>query len=140
MRHVFREDYILRIIQQVADFLARIAGHNRKREFDQAVDEASRAWTEILDVPRELVDVVDTPTLAGMLREPDRMRAAAQLLVEEARAVAGRGDPLGAGQRYRRAFELVLEARAIDPRDSDDAALLELSREVPPGMIDTPYR
>jgi hypothetical protein len=137
---VFREDYILRIIQQMADFLARIAGHNRKREFDKAVSEASRAWAEVLDVPRELVEVLDTPTLAGMLGDPDKMRLASQLLVEEARAVAGKGDPLGAAQRYRRAFELLLEARAVDPRDSDDAALLELSREVPPGVIDERYR
>lgn len=137
---MFRQDYLLRMIEQLADFLARMAGHNRKREFDKTIEEASRAWTELLDVPRELVDVLDTPTLAATLREPAKMRAAAQLLVEEARAIAGKGDPLGAGQRYRRAYELMLEARAIDPRDADDEALLELSREVPPGTIDPRYR
>jgi hypothetical protein len=54
----FRDDYILRLIQQVADFLARIAGHDRNQDFAAAVSEAERAWTEVLGVPRELVDVL----------------------------------------------------------------------------------
>jgi hypothetical protein len=137
---VFRQDYLLRLIEQIAAALARMVGHNRKREYEHAISEASHAWSDVLGVPREVVDVVDTPTLAGMLREPDKMRAAAQLLVEEARAVAGKGDPLGGGTRYRRALELVLEARAIDPTDADDAMVLELSREVPPNMLDARYR
>jgi hypothetical protein len=136
----FRDDYILRLIKQVADFLARIAGHNRKQDFAAAVSEAERAWSEVLGVPRELVDVLDSPELAKHLRDPEKMRVAGQLLVAEARAVAGKGDPLGAGMRYRRALEMFCEARALDPTDADDAAILELSREVPPSSIDERYR
>jgi len=126
---VLRDDYLMRLIRQLVDFVARIAGHNRRGEHDQALAEAARAWDDLLDVPRELVDITDTPTLAGMLREPEKMRAAAQLLIEEGRAFAGKRDPATATMRYRKALELYLEARVLAPDPADDAILFELSRE-----------
>jgi len=130
----------MRLIKQVAEFLARIAGHTKRREYDAAIGEANRAWTDVLDIPRELVDRLDGPTLASMLRDPDKMRFAAQLLIEEAKAYAGKKDPMTAAMCYRHAFGLYLEARALAPTDADDAALFELSRVVPPGQIDPRYR
>jgi hypothetical protein len=75
-----------------------------------------------------------------MLREPARIRAAARLSCEEGRALAATGDPLYAALRYRRALELLLEARAIDPNGHDDAALVELARLVPSATLDPRYR
>lgn len=137
---MIREDYIMRLIKQLADAIARMAGFNRKRDYDAALAESERAWTDLLGVPRELVEVVDTSTLAGMLRDPEKMRAAAELLIEEARALTGKADPLNAAMRSRRAIELYLEARAIDPRPTDDASILELSRVVPAAHLDPRYR
>jgi hypothetical protein len=135
-----REDYIMRLIKQLADAIARMAGFNRKRDWDAALAESERAWSDLLDVPRGVVEVVDTPTLASMLREPEKMRAAAELLIAEARALTGKGDPLNAAVQSRRAIELYLEAHAIDPRETDDAAILELSRVVPAEHLDPRYR
>ena len=139
---MIREDYIIRLIRQFAEFLARIAGHTKRREYDAALEEADRAWTNVLEVPRELVDRVDSPTLAAQsaARAREVPGSAARLLTEEASAYAGKRDPLHAGMCYRRAYELYLEARAIDPTDADDAAIFELSRLVPPGEIDPRYR
>jgi tetratricopeptide (TPR) repeat protein len=137
---VFREDYLMRLIHQLADFIAHIAGLNHKGEHDKALAAADQAWGKLLDAPRELIDAVDTPTLAGMLREPAKLRAAARLCYEEGRALAGKGDPLHAGIRYRRAMELILEARAIDPSAEDDGTILELSRLVPTHTLDPRYR
>jgi hypothetical protein len=75
-----------------------------------------------------------------MLHTPEKMRVAAQLLHEEGRALAGTGDPLHAAVRHRRAMELILEARAIEPSDQDDAILMELSRLVPIATLDPRYR
>ncbi|MBA3455879.1 MAG: hypothetical protein H0T42_22470 [Deltaproteobacteria bacterium] len=125
-----RSDYLMRLLRQLVDFIARIAGYNRRGEHDKALAEAARAWDDLLDVPRELVDVTDTPTLASMLREPQMMRAAAQILIEEGKAFAGKSDPMTAALRYRKALELYIEARAIAPEADDDNVMFELSRDV----------
>lgn len=125
-----RSDYLMRLVRQLVDFLARISGYNRRGEHDKALAEAARAWDDLLDVPRELVDVTDTPTLAGMLRDPAKMRAAAQILIEEGKAFAGKRDPMTASLRYRKALELYLEARVIAPEPGDDPVMFELSRDV----------
>ncbi len=138
---VFRDDYLMRLIKQLADFIARAAGFNRKGEHEKALQETARAWSELLhDIPHELVDVVDTATLASMLREPQRMRVAAQLLVEEGRALRGKGDPPTASMRTKRAIELYLEARAISPEADDQSMIFELSREVHGNQLDERYR
>ncbi|HTM21153.1 MAG TPA: hypothetical protein VL172_11610, partial [Kofleriaceae bacterium] len=95
---------------------------------ERALDEIGRGYEELLGMPPGLADRIDARTMAHMLRRPDKMRAAAALSVEEGHAYKALRDPLHAVARYRRAHELYLEARAIDPRDGDDAALLELSR------------
>lgn len=137
---MFRQDYLLRMIEQLAAAIARLAGFNDRGEHDKALVAADQSWGKLLDAPLELIRAVDTPTLAAMLREPAKIRAAAQLVYEEGRALAGKGDPLHAALRYRRAMELVLEARAIDRDEQDDAVLFELSRLVPSDTLDRRYR
>ena len=85
----------MRVIRQLAEAIARVAGFADKHDYDAALDEAGRAW-DLLGVPRELVDRVDGPTLASLLREPAKLRAAAELLVAEAKAYAGKRDPMHA--------------------------------------------
>lgn len=129
----------MRLIQQLADTIARIAGLNRASQHDLALTQIYKAWDKLLDAPRGLIDAVDTATLAQMLREPARMRIAAQLFYEEGRALAGKALPVRAELRYRRALALMLEARAADPAGlsaQDDAALLELSRLASAGTPD----
>lgn len=130
----------MRLIAQLAEALRRIIKRERAGEREAADDEVRRAWDELLGVPRELVEVTDGPTLASLLRDPARQRAAAELLAEEARVRGGRGDPLHATVLYRRALELVLEARAADPQPGDDNMVLELSRHLPASELDARYR
>lgn len=128
---MYRQDYLMRMIQQLAESIARAAGFNRAGDHDKALAATARAWDELLDAPREVIATASAATLATLLRDPARMRAAAQLSYEEGRACDGKSDPRGAQLHYRRALELVREARARQPSDSDDAAMLELSRLVP---------
>ena len=138
---MLREDYIIRLIKQLGAFLARIAGRRNAGDYDGALAEAGKAWDDLIgQPPRELVDVLDTATLAGLLKEPAKMRVAAQLLVEEGRAHAGKQDPVHAAMCYRRAWELYLEARVIEPSEDDVAAISELARLVPANQLDPRYR
>lgn len=130
---MIREDYLIRLIRQATEVIARAAGFSTRRRYDDAVDALARGWDELLGTPRDLLEVVDDATLADLLREPARMRVAAGLLGEEARAVAGKGDPVHAAVLSRRAMRLFAAASALEPSADDDAHILELSRAVVPG-------
>ena len=54
---MFRQDYILRLIEQLGEALRRMAGLNRKGEHAAALADLDAAWAR-LDVPRELVEVL----------------------------------------------------------------------------------
>ena len=138
---MLRDDYIIRLIKQLGAVLAKIVGKRKAGDYEAALQEAGKGWDDVIgQPPRELVEIVDTQTLAEMLKEPAKMRAAAQLLIEEGRVHALRNDPLHAAICYRRAWELYLEARLIEPSDDDAAVMSELSRLVPANQLDVRYR
>src|SRR5262245_56358987 len=101
---MLREDYIMRIIRQLGEFLARIVRKREKGDLAGALQEAERAYDGLFDVPREIADSVDTATLVGLLKHAEVVRAAANLFWEEGRIYKGKGDPLTAFLRYRRAL------------------------------------
>src|SRR5262245_27161250 len=120
---MFREDYLIRMFQEIAEALARIAGLNRRRQYDSALQDAGRTWDELFDVPRDLAERLDTRTLVGMLREPAKMRAASQLIAAEARTHEAKADGASAKVCFRRALALRLEAREREPRPEDEDAI-----------------
>jgi hypothetical protein len=136
---MFREDYLIRLIKQFAEAIAALAGLRRAGKHQEALAAADRLHGELLTVPREMAEMLDTPALARLLGRPDKMRAAAMLFWEEGHIYKAKGDPLTARSRYKRAFELVLEARAIEPSPDDDGAILELARLVPGRDLDPRY-
>jgi hypothetical protein len=137
---VQREDFIERMIRQLAEALARIAGRTANGKLEEALAESDRAWTDLLDVPRDLIERLDGPTLAQLLADPMKMRIAGELLAAEARVHQAKGNPVHALLCNKRAFELFLEARALDPEPRDEAAILELARLIPKTEIDPRYR
>ena len=136
---MIREDYLIRQIKLVAEALARMLKLRTAAKYDEALAQADSLYEE-LGIPRGLHEVVDTPTLASMLRTADGMRMAAQLQVEEGHIYKAKGDPVTAFMKYKRAHELMLEARALEPAETDDTMLLELARLAPGYMLDARYR
>lgn len=137
---MIREDYVMRLVRQFAEFLARVSGLRKNGDLEAALDASRRYQTDLLELPPGLGEAVDTPTLASLLRRPDKIRAAAFLFWEEGHIYKAKRDPLTAFARYRRALELFLEARALDPCEDDESAILELSRQVPAEDLAPPYR
>jgi len=116
-------------LKQLAAAIARIAGLNEQAAHDKALAAADQTWSDLLGIPPELAVSIDSATLVGMLRDPEKIRLAARLLHEQARAFAAQGDPARAQLRYRRAMELLLEARALDANEpTADAAAIEALR------------
>ena len=138
---VLRDDYIGRMIRQLAQFVAKISGLARSRTISGAFDEVARAWTELLDVPRELVERARRADAGADARRSGkdacRRRAARRRGEGSAPRTATSSTRCNASKR---AFELFLEARAIDPQASDDVAILELARVIPPNEIDPRYK
>lgn len=136
-----REDYLIRLIRQFVQFLARIVGLREKGDFQGALAMTQRAWDDYVGQPRELLDVVDSKTYADLLRDPDKSRIAAKLLIEEGHSRTGTGDPVHATVCYVRALELLLEARARGSQDKADDELFDmLARLVPVNQLDERYR
>ena len=126
-----REDYVIRLIRQFVDAIARIAGFRKRGEYQRALIEVGQAWEE-LGVPHELVLATDGATLAELLRDPEKQRVAAHLLAEEAHVVQAKGDPLHAGALRMRAVELLARARDRDVNAHDEVLLVELGRLLAP--------
>lgn len=131
---MLREDYVIRLIRQFVDVLARIAGFRKRGEYERAQVEIGRAWDE-LGVPRDLVLATDLATAASLFRDADQQRVAAQLLAEDAHVMQAKGDPLHAAAMRRRAIELLMHARDAQAREDDDACIVELARHIPPGAL-----
>jgi hypothetical protein len=136
---MIREDYLMRLIRQMAEAIARIVKLRDAGKVEEALTGIERLYDD-LGIPRDLIPVVDSTTLAGMLGRGEKIRAAAMLLWEEGHLYKAKGDPLSAFQCYRKAHELFLEARALEPIADDDNAILELSRIVPASQLDARYR
>jgi hypothetical protein len=139
---MFEDDYILRAVKQLGAAIARIAGLNDQAEHDEALAAADQTWSDLLGIPAGLAASIDSRTLAGMLREPAKIRLAARLVHEQARALSAQGDAVRAAVRYRRAMELLLEARALDTNEDaqDRVAFQALSAVVPLETLLPRYR
>lgn len=138
---MFREDYLIRLIRQFAEALRKLAGLRERGEHTAALRTSGELYDELTTVPRAMSDTLDTPTFAALLGSAEKQRVMAMLFWEEGRIYTATGDPLTAAARYRRAHELFLEARALEPgHPSDDSAILELSRVAPARDLAPRYR
>jgi hypothetical protein len=136
---MFQNDYVMRLIKQVVQAIARMLTLSNEGSYDEAMRQAETAW-ELLGVPEELTTIVDSATLADMLRHPEKIRAASDLSRQQGDVIKAKRDPITAVSHYRRALELALEARARDPRDEDYETIRELVKRVPQEYLPPEYQ
>jgi hypothetical protein len=94
----FRQDFLMRMVEQLTAVIARMLGLRKSGRAAQAVAEAERGY-DLLGLPSGLVDVLSAPALAELLASPEKIRLVADLLEEEAASLETLGDPRAAQKR-----------------------------------------
>jgi hypothetical protein len=87
---VQRQDYIERLIAQIADAIAHILGLAKSGRPEEAEHALTATWSSVLGLRRADVDHLDASTLRALLGE--KRLAAASLLDAEADLRRSRGD------------------------------------------------
>src|SRR5262245_61818496 len=95
------------MLQQLAEALARIAKLGREGRNEQAEEELAQACGQLLGVEHAVLTAADVPTAVMLLRDPEKVRAYADLLETEAQLLALRGDDAAAAKRRERAAALL---------------------------------
>lgn len=114
----FEKDYLGRQVKQLAEAVARTlfgAGADSARDVDAARDKVRRACGEILGIDHMVLDLLDVPSAAIMLRDPHRIGAYAEILEAEAELHRRAGDARMADAQRQRAEALRVRAEAKDP-------------------------
>jgi len=125
---VFRDDYVMRQIQQAMEAVARAFGALAGARREEAFEELDQAYDALLEHNRGMMDVVDTATLARLVGSPERVRALAKVSKADGDLRAELGDEVAAARAQARALALLRIAHAEDPDDEDADLLAELER------------
>ena len=123
-----RDDYLLRMIEQIFRLIRRILALKRGGRVDEALAEVQAARAELFGPAADLLPRLDAETAAQVLSTPARIVAWARLLREEAALHRLRGDEERAGACERQAAAIAAEAVRRDP-EAARAALARLDAE-----------
>jgi hypothetical protein len=124
-----RKDYILRMIEQLTEAIARVVGLKEAGKLDEALQLARETAGGIFGPLLRTLDEVDSATAANLMGDGDKVSAYAALLAEQADIHERRGDARRARADHRRALEMYLErARLAPPLDDRARAAIEALR------------
>lgn len=110
---MFQRDYIMRAVQQAAEALARALKLLLKKKDDEA-EQALVEGYAALGIDRELLLLLDAPSLRSQLADDAKVAMAARLLLGDAEVRQARGDSKGALRRLRAAIRLADQLPAKD--------------------------
>jgi hypothetical protein len=90
---MYSRDYILKLVQQLAQVLARVTGLKEKGEPDKAAAVINEAYKELLGLDRSYVAGLETSTMIPALKDQhhltnEQLEVLAKLLYEDASIVA----------------------------------------------------
>lgn len=122
-----REDYMLRMIREAVQAVARLAGLRREGRFATAREDIAHAKTLIAGDAGPVLDRLDPATTAHLLGDPRRTLVYAQLLAEEAALESVAGGDARAGWARGRALALAEILAALpEPPTGVEELLAEL--------------
>ena len=133
---MLEQDYILRMIKQLGEAIARIAGLAERGRHAEALELADEACRELLGIQPELLGQMDPLSAAEMLGNIAHIRVYVALLKQIGEVQAHAGDEVLAASTYGRALTVGLEGIQVvgtrDPGTVDDlralATLIDLDR------------
>ncbi len=126
-----QRDYILRMIEQLAEAMARIVGARKAGDLHQARQLLRETADGLFGPLCGMLEKVDAASAAMLLADGEKIRAYAALVVEEANILEQEGELGRAKSLRRRALDLYLEAVAKKAtlRESDHAAMRRLREQ-----------
>jgi hypothetical protein len=119
-----RQDYLMRMIEQIIQVLTRVIALGRAGDFHEALAQLRTANELLLGPFSEVLPRLDSASAAQMLGNPDQLLAYARLISAEAEVRRMMGDAAAADGLAQRALELALEARGRGAADREAAAEL----------------
>src|SRR5688500_16120146 len=108
---LFENDYIKRLVKQVAELAERLGGLRQEQRIDDALEEMRDAYGRILATDAEMLHLLDAASAARMLRDAATMKTYADLLCEEAKLHDLAGNTSRALARRSRALAIFEQAR-----------------------------
>lgn len=106
-----QQDYLLRMMQQVAAAIARMLRRKDAGDLIGARQELHAAIGELLGPSAQLAPLMDSRTASGLLSDARMVVSWALLLRQDAELLHLTGHEVAAREVERRALELLLEAR-----------------------------
>lgn len=139
---MMERDYILRMIQQLAQALGRILGLKRAGKLEEAEKALRETADGIFGPMLRTLDAIDAQSAASLLGNREKIEAYAALTAEEASIHALKGNARRASAGERRALQLYLEAVILGPETSEEtgAAIAALRGKVDESRLAPRYR
>ena len=115
MSTAFEKDYILRIVRQLALFVARLLRDKENGHYEEAEDAVRVAYGEIFGIDHRILRLMRPEQLVESLGK-ERAGLFVELMAEEAELRALRGDAQTAALIAQQALGVVDAGGAADPR------------------------
>lgn len=132
-----RDDYLLRMVEQVFQLLRRIVRRQSELELPAALAEVGESIRAVLGPAAEVAERLDAATAVPLIADPTRAVLWARLLAARAELLAEAGDPAAAAAG-RRAREVAGAARDLartgPPLPPDLADALEDAQRIAEGI------
>ena len=103
-------DYILRLVRELAEVLARAMKLKAAKKDDEAAEAIESGCATLFGIDWKALAWSDSASAAQLLKEPVRIRAYATLLEHRAQLHAGSGEAAEARSKYQHAHEMYCEA------------------------------
>jgi hypothetical protein len=137
---LYGRDYLKRQLKQLALFLARAMGLQKRGRLDEARQELAQATSELVGMEPDVLGGVEPALVARLLASPDRLRVYAEIVRANAGLKRVLGDEDGARVLGERAAELLCES-LLQHKDEETARVLrEILSEHPGVRLGDRYR